>query len=415
MIKNKLIKTLGIYTLSNLIDKVIPFLLLPFLTRFLTKSEYGLLANYQSMLQFVLPIVGINAASAYTKHYFNKDFNQDKYISACLRLLLITSAFSLAGIYGLSSIIEEYTQVPKSVYWTVVLYSFFHNFSDILLAKWRVKYQATKFAVFKILRTSIEALLSILLILSFDQNWLGRVEAQVIAYSIFGLVTYYLLNQDVKFSFTDVNTQLSRIKKYGLPLIPHVLGAVIIGQTDKIFVTKMVGIDYNGVYSAAFQIGMVMSLFSNSFNQAWVPWFFEQLNLKSNSANKKIVKITYLYILGIFFLISVFTFFGPLLFKILGSEFRSGIDFFFWIILGFGFNAIYKMFVNYIFYTEKTIYIAYLAIGTALSNIILNYVLIKEFGAIGAAYATTVSFAIQLIATIIITTKTYKMPWVKIK
>ena len=177
----------------------------------------------------------------------------------------------------------------------------------------------------------------------------------------------------------------------------------------------MVGIDYNGVYSAAFQIGMVMSLFSNSFNQAWVPWFFEQLNLKSNSANKKIVKITYLYILGIFFLISVFTFFGPLLFKILGSEFRSGIDFFFWIILGFGFNAIYKMFVNYIFYTEKTIYIAYLAIGTALSNIILNYVLIKEFGAIGAAYATTVSFAIQLIATIIITTKTYKMPWVKIK
>ena len=415
MIKSKLVKTLGIYTLSNLIDKAIPFLLLPFLTRFLTKAEYGLLANYQSILQFVLPIIGINAASAYTKHYFNKDFDQDKYISACLRLLLITSILSLAGIYGLSSIIEEYTQVPKSIYWTVILYSFFHNFSDLLLAKWRVKYKATKFAIFKILRTSIEALLSILLILSFDQNWLGRIEAQVIACSIFGLIAYFLLKQDVKFSFKNIKVQISQIKKYGLPLIPHVLGAVIIGQTDKIFVTKMVGIDYNGVYSAAFQISMVMSLFSNSFNQAWVPWFFEQLNLKSNSINKKIVKITYFYIIGIFLLISIFTLVGPLLFKILGTEFRSGIDFFFWIILGFGFNAIYKMFVNYIFYTEKTIYIAYLAIGTAASNIVLNYFLIKEFGAIGAAYATTISFAIQLFATIIIATKTYKMPWTKIK
>ena len=73
------------------------------------------------------------------------------------------------------------------------------------------------------------------------------------------------------------------------------------------------------------------------------------------------------------------------------------------------------MVVAFLFYTEQTKIIGLGTIVTAAINIILNYFFISNFGAIGAAYATTISFLIQYIAIWYFSNKYYKMPWFNFK
>ena len=63
----------------------------------------------------------------------------------------------------------------------------------------------------------------------------------------------------------------------GVPLIPHALGASIIVFSDKIVITNLINIEANGIYSVAFQVALIIGLIQNSFNQAWVPWFYNSL------------------------------------------------------------------------------------------------------------------------------------------
>jgi Na+-driven multidrug efflux pump len=82
-----------------------------------------------------------------------------------------------------------------------------------------------------------------------------------------------------------------------------------------------------------------------------------------------------------------------------------------WIALGYAFQGMYFMVVNYIFYVKKTYILAWVTFTSAGVNIVLNYFFIKANGAIGAAQATTITFFVQFIMVWILSAKVYKMPW----
>ncbi|MDG2274191.1 MAG: polysaccharide biosynthesis C-terminal domain-containing protein, partial [Halioglobus sp.] len=75
----------------------------------------------------------------------------------------------------------------------------------------------------------------------------------------------------------------------------------------------------------------------------------------------------------------------------------------------------YKMFAGYLFYIKKTGYIAALTVITAVINIVLNYFLILSFGAIGAAYATCISFSVQALLAWAVSSRLYRMPWLNLR
>ena len=58
--KSSLGKSIFVYTLSNLFSSALPFILLPFLTHYLSPKDYGILSNLTGFLAIVMPLVGIN-------------------------------------------------------------------------------------------------------------------------------------------------------------------------------------------------------------------------------------------------------------------------------------------------------------------------------------------------------------------
>src|SRR5690606_18660157 len=72
LLKANFFKGFAIYLGSSVINKAIPFLLLPILTKYLTPEEYGVLAIYQVMISFVMPLIGMNMQNNITRNFFSR-------------------------------------------------------------------------------------------------------------------------------------------------------------------------------------------------------------------------------------------------------------------------------------------------------------------------------------------------------
>ena len=88
--KSDLFKNTGVYTFFNLFDKIIPFLLLPFITRALSVEGYGIYVLFQSLVGFLLPFVTLNTDASILINYFKVDKQKfPSYLSNGVLVLII--------------------------------------------------------------------------------------------------------------------------------------------------------------------------------------------------------------------------------------------------------------------------------------------------------------------------------------
>ncbi|MGV6860636.1 MAG: lipopolysaccharide biosynthesis protein [Putridiphycobacter sp.] len=412
---NKFLKSIGSYTLVNVINKGIPFLLLPILTNYLSPADFGLLTNIESLIVVLVVLIGINISTAVTRQYVKDQVDLKVYVSTAFKIILISFCVISIILIGLGDLINEWTAIPTDILYIIPVFALLDNMMEVVLAIWRMEDKPFSYGSFRVGRTIIEITIALSLIIGLKYDWHGRFYGLYIAGILSGMIAIlFLLSKKYLNRFFDKDYK-SHFLKFGLPLIPHTISGVIIMYSDKLIITKYLGIGENGVYSVAFTIGMAISLLQNSFNQAWVPWLFKKLALNSIDEKKKLVKITYVYMVMMLLLALLLWLITPVIYLFLGQDFSGGMDVVAIIGLGFAFNGMYKMMINYLFYAEKTKIISLITLSIAVINISLSVYLVKDYGIIGTAYASAISFFIQFIVTWIISAKVYPMPWFKIK
>lgn len=413
LIKSSLIKSSGIYTLANILNSAIPFFMMPILTRYLSPVDYGITTMFTVLMGFLTPFIGVNMNGAINRQYYERDqVDLPKYITNCLMVLVINTLFISAIVFLLTGPISKLTAFPGDWLWSVVLVSAFQVIIQITLVLWQVQVKPIAYGMFQVAQTLLNVASTIYLVVSLGYNWQGRIISQVLAVGIFGILAFFSLYKNGWIKFGLDKKYMKHMLSFGIPLIPHTIGAFVINMIDRIFITNMVGLAATGIYSVGYQFGMVIGILQDSFNQAWVPWLFEKLKKNNFEDKKKIIKITYLYYVLILGISLLFSLAAPLLISVLiGDKFKGATQYVIWVAFGYAFNGMYKMVTNYIYFVQKTYILAFITFGTAILNMILNYYLIKLNGAIGAAQATALSFFISFVLTWILSIKIYKMPW----
>jgi len=412
ILNSKLFKSGGIYTLSTIFEKAIPFLLLPVLTRYLTTEDYGIVSMFTVLVGLAMPLIGYNGHSAILRNYFKEDIDIPAYIGNTLFILLGSSMLAGLAIFLFSDFISFYSKFPEKWLGTILLVAIGQFMVNIILVSWQAQHKAIQYGTFRILLTLFNLGLAIFLIVGLGYGWEGKVIGQVTAVTVFGIGAIAILWRKRLIKFQIVYKYIKHALSYGVPLIPHVLSGFVITMIDRVFITNMVGISTTGIYTVGYQVGMIIGVLAGSFNKAWSPWLFDKLNEGKEETKQKIVKFTYGYFIVIISLALILSFLAPWFMKFLvGESFTNATAYIIWIALGYSFNGMYMMITNYIFYEEKTYLLSWMTIIAAVTNIILNYFLIKSFGAIGAAQATTITFLLQFILTWLLASKVHKMPW----
>jgi O-antigen/teichoic acid export membrane protein len=411
LLKSKLVRSLGIYTISNVINASIPFLLLPLLTNYLSTEDFGILTNFKLLIELLIPFISLNMMTSLQVVFVNRHKELGSYISSgMIAMVVLTALFSvLAALF--SEKIVEGTGVPASFVVMASVYALYQNVVEVLLSVWRMEDKAISFGVFRIARTVIELALALILILGFGLSFEGSIYALSYSYGLGTVVAIFFL---VRSRFLPLSFEWRHVRhifNYGAPLIPHVLGSVMIGYTDKLVITQYMGLSENGIYSVGFMVGQVIGLLQTSFNQAWVPYVFNGLKSGEEQVKVRIVRWTYIYMIAILAITLFFYLCTPLVFMFLGKGFQGGMELVLWIALGFAFNGMYKMVGVYFFYREKTNFIAVISILTAVINYFFVVWMVPHYGYTGAAIATMSAFFIQFLCTWIWSTRVEKMPW----
>jgi len=411
--KHKLFKNTFTYAGSNVINKAIPFFLLPIMTRYLTPTDYGIMATFNILLAVMVVFVGLNMHGAIGVNFFKLNKEELKeYVGNVFFILFSSFVLVFTIVYFLKLPISIFTKIPGNWILIAVIVVLFSFISAVNSCLWQVEQMPLPYGLFQISRTILNVGLSLIFVVILTWGWRGRLLGAIIASIIFGLLSIFILFKRKYINITFNKKYIRDALSFGIPLIPASLGGWIITGIDRIFINSMVGVAETGIYSVGYQVGMIIGLLAQSFNLAWSPFLFEKLKENKYSTKVKIVKFTYLYYICIIILALCLSFIAPYFLKIfVGKNFHSAYKYVFWIALGYAFNGMRYMIVNYIYYVKKTYISAWVPFFCAGINIILNYILIKANGAIGAAQATTITFFIYFIAQWIISARVYKMPW----
>ena len=410
---NHLVKNIGIYTLSNVLNASIPFALLPILTNYLSVSDYGIITNYNALINLLIPFVGVNLMSSLQIVFVKRKEDIGSYITSGLFMNLTIAVAVSVLLFIFRESLFSITGIPIQFIYLTAIYASYNNVVEVLLSYWRMEDKAINFGLFRIARTLTELSIAVILITAYDFQFEGSIHAISISYGLGALVALIIMFRKGLIHLSVRFDHIKHLLLFGLPLIPHVLSSVAIMYTDKLMLSAMINIEANGIFSVGFMVGQVIGLIQNSFNQAWVPWVFNVLKKNDEKDKSKIVKYTYYYFVGILLLTLVLWVFTPLIYSIIGKAFASSITLVFWISLGFAFNGMYKMVSVYFFYLEKTKQLAIISFTSAIINVLLNLWLIPMYGILGAALSTMTAMFTQFLFTWIWSSYYIKMPWFK--
>lgn len=388
-------KNIIIYGGTNALKSLVPLLMLPILTAYLSVKDFGILSLVETTILFITPFILLNINAAINVEYFKLEHSKLRlYITNALFISFISFSLFLVIFYIFNDLLSNLLNINKNLIVLIVVFSFLRVTSTVVLGLHQVRQEAKQFALYTLFQTLIDFTLSYLFVVLFKFGYIGRLEGTYLSFfivSIAGLYTLYKMDYLSKVSFTYTKDILN----FGIPLIPHAISGTVMAMSDRYFISYFVGNSEVGLYTIAYQISALMLLVGLSVNQAWSPMLFKLLKEKNIV---QIYKYTfYLFLLFIISAISIYFFKDILFYIFVDEKFYNAKEYFGYLLLGFLFQSLYFLVTNILFFEKRTKLLASMTFLGAILNLILNYFFIIEFGTIGVAYATVITWLLYFL------------------
>ncbi|MFI5451818.1 oligosaccharide flippase family protein [Pedobacter sp. UC225_61] len=408
-----LLKSFSTYTLASFIERGIAFFLLPVFTFYLTPKDYGTLSLLQSIFGFLAPLISLGSLGAISVAYYNEGReNYPSYFTSCLvmpgAITLVLTVLLLIG----QNFIGNYFEIPSIWIIVIPMFCFLSVFNSMLLIDYQIKNEPFNYAKFSLSNSTIGVLLSLFFVIILGFNYSGRLFGQYSGLIVFALIAFFILHNRKVLVKTVKLDYIKDSLKFGLPLVPHTLGCMVIEISDRLFIDKILGKEILGIYNTGYIIGSTVAMLCAAFANAIIPFSYNLFKIDTLEAKKKLVKVYWIFVLILATVLFFLWLLAPYIFKyFIDSKFNNGQIYVFWVGLGYFFQGLYLLFANIIFYFKKTKILFYWSFVNVAVNLTLNYIFIHKLGAIGAAYATCISYFLFFIAMAIITNRYYSLPW----
>lgn len=412
-----LFKSFSLYTIASFIERGLAFFLLPIFTFYLTPKDFGSLALITSIFSFTLPLITLGIQGAISVTYFNgdKDNYPSYFTSSLFPPLLIT--FCLVILILIFKVpLESYLEL--SVLWImcIPIFCFLSFFNSLLLIDYQIKNEPIKYVSYSLSNSGLNILISLLLVIIFKYGYMGRLIGQYSSIFLLFIAAIYILYKKRKLLVKSISwINMKDSLSFGLPLVPHIIGGMVINMSDRLFIDHFCGKEQLGIYNIGYVLGSAISILGSAFANAIIPFSYELFSINTYEAKAKVVKVYWLFIGLMIIIVFCVWIFTPLVFRwFVDDNFSTGSKYVIWITFGYFFQGIYLLFANIIFYLKKTKVFFYLSFVNILINVSLNYFLIPVLGPMGAAYATFISFLVFFITIAIYSNNVYPLPWLSI-
>lgn len=398
----KLAKNTLIFAIGTFSSKILVFLMMPLYTSVLSVKEYGTADLVVQVCNFLLPFASLGITNSIVVYGLDKKYKKSDILTTSIVVVCVGSLIFFI-IKPFLIYIEDLNKY--SIY--IFIFLLTANLRAVLSQFVRAKNYLKLYSFDGILSTFTNILFTILFLITFDMGVKGYILAIIVsdAISILFLFTIASLQKFIKIKTLNIKVS-KKMLTYSIPLIPTTVFWWIINISDRFILTNIKGLEENGLYAIAYKAPMLITLASSIFLEAW------QMSAISETKNRQkfFSKIFTMYSSILFILISFLILNSKVFTNILVSKaFYESWKYIPILTIATGFSC-FVSFLGSIYMTEKkSVYALYTIIIGAIVNIVLNFLLIPKFGAMGAAIATFISFFSVFLIRIINTRKYVKI------
>ncbi|MCL2312084.1 MAG: oligosaccharide flippase family protein [Firmicutes bacterium] len=408
LLKQKLVKDFFTYTFFSALQKAIPFLLLPFFSRYFSEIQLGYFIVFQTIVLLAMPIMTLCVDTAIGINYYHYNFQKfSKYLTNNLIFagVWFFVVFLIIFLFnGWFSIVLNFPALWLLLGLATVFPQFVFQLRQLLF---RYQNKPLSYGLFSLGSALLNNGLGFIFLYFTPFTWEAFVLGYLIGYVFIAVISVILMNKDKFLLFSFHIKMIGNAIKIGAPVMIHTIGSWLSTSLNRILINTLIGTAATASFGIGASFGMIMTLVQDSMNLAYTPFLFEKLKNYNVSTQQILVKTTlliYLLIVVSAFAISIIGYFG--ISFIFGELYLSTQQFIFPLVIAAAVNGCYKVHVNYLFYSKKTWTIAQITLLCGFINIALLYSMIKVWGIMGAVYA---SLLIQIFSYLLITYKAHKL------
>ncbi|ELE6473957.1 oligosaccharide flippase family protein [Enterobacter hormaechei] len=398
-----LVRNSTIYLSSNILNALVPFLLLPILTHNLNPGDYGQIAMFQTLVSGLAALTGLNTIGAANRRYYDDQTQAElsTYNGACIHILLLSSIILFLIVTLFSTKLSELLNIPSNWIYLSIIVSAGTFIIQLRLAQWQIRERAWYYGLLQVSQSVFIFVLTLVLLFLVKQGAVSRINALLFGTIVYVLISLFTLFKERLLILTIINTNyIKDALKFGIPLVPHIVGIFFLSAIDRILISGKLGIEEAGVYMLGVQLSLGMVVVFDAINKALIPWLFRILSVNDLVKLKKLVRFSYFYFVLLAFLGILSFWIGPLVVNLFaGPQYQQAISVIGWLCLGQAFNGMYLMVTNYLFYAKKTGRLSIITISCGIFNIVLLLIMMKTNGIIGVAMAFSISMCIRFLAT----------------
>jgi O-antigen/teichoic acid export membrane protein len=397
---NRLFTVLSI----DILVKVSGIVLLPVYLRLMTQEEYGLYGYLLSIIMTFSIVLNFGLYIPLTKFYH--DFNSEKEkgkllftigLSLCclLTIILLPSylfKFDHVIIKILFKNTIDYSKYRIPVLIAVIATVFNFMLSNFLFASEKIK-QIKKYNLWRIFTINIFTITALYFFRDIDSVQV-RLES---TYLIEFILICFFSSSYVKeirpvFSRNLIPASL----KLAFPIMLSAIFGIIINFSDKFFLEKYGSFTDFSYYYLAIACASVIPMIFTSFQNAWLPLFLKEKDLKTNiiKTNKFMLRLVFVFLglsvcIMIFMKIIIIT-------GIIQPKYEKTLYILPIILISQTIAALIPLYSNYVIYFEKTHIASLTGFILCIISLGLSLLLIPRYNVYGAATVSLISNIIYL-------------------
>lgn len=386
-------KYLGASAISNGIALV----MIKYYTGIFSPAEFGILALYLVMFQYIMTFCSLNMDSSATRLYFDyKDTKRDEYLSTIFWFITgISTIVILLGLLFINPISNWIAPNSQIIYIATLLTGMGAVYVNFLT---RILYNENKSnSVFKhsIFQTFINHTLSVLFISVFNLGIFGRMSGQGLGYfaNIFTLLREFSKENLFKLKLTFNKAMAKETFVLALPLMITSLQAVAFLYLDRIFIKHYMGDSSVGVYALGFILGQGLSMIHEAISQAILPKMYNDMKTDYEKSLAELEHFSYRYYLSLIAITAIIAALSPVLVSLLSNDnYAEAATVMIFVMAGFMMGGFYKIPSLMLGFHKIVWFYPFLAFFSFGTNALLNWLLIPIYGLNGAAFASFSGF-----------------------
>lgn len=392
--KRTLAKQSLLYVMANGVEALVPFLLVPILTRTLDQTDYGIWVLFVTYATFLRPFIGLTAQDAIRMRFFDLDQAQlDQYVHTIFFIMTAVMSFCAVAAFLLQDSLAVITKFPAGWMVSIVVTAFLFELFYTVLAIQQFHGRQMAF----LYTQSIQAILSIVFISGFmllGWGWEGVILGRMLGLASAVIAALAMLGYRVE-SFLRIpkRSYYRNITAFGVSYVPSGMIVMAMALIDKVVAAHYLGLEASAIYGVAALFASAYWVVNNGVLLAWTPWLFRKLRGESTRSRAEILSVSALYFAtaaaaaAAIYLLSIWV--AP---HLLGEGFHEAIPLMRYIMLAILLQGFFMHNMKFLHHDKRVIVMSVCSIIALAMNAWLSILWATPYGVKGIMVATAISF-----------------------